>query len=104
MCYGGGGSEGYIQATLKNTGKKAIVSTDVSVIGESGLVYNNDTLNASNIDPGLATFMNITYDYTTYGKVAQIRFIPNILVRAVETQCATRGLERDSVDILNCSA
>lgn len=104
LCFGGSSSDGYIQATLKNTGKKAITSTDVSIIGATGQVFNNESINASDIDPGLATFMNITYDYTTYGKIEQIRFVPNILVRGVETQCATRGLERDQEDILNCSA
>lgn len=103
LCYGGSGTDGYIQATLKNTGKKAIISTDISIIGASG-VYNNQSVNSSDIAPGLAMFLNITYDYSTYGKVEQIRFIPKIVVRGVETLCATRGLERDQEDILNCSA
>ena len=103
VCYGGSGSNGYIEFTIENQGKKAIESLGI-VIGGSNGIYNNASLNSTSIILGGAVFKNITYDFSTYGPVRYITFIPSIDVGGATTVCSGSRLQKDTNQIRNCTA
>ena len=103
LCYGGQGTVGYIEATLLNTGSKDITAFRLTVLGAGG-VYTNTTLNGTTIPAAGAIFSNISYDYTRYGPIQQIRFIPEVSIGGVSTPCSGNALEKDEQEIINCTA
>ncbi|MBI2141108.1 hypothetical protein HYU16_01655 [Candidatus Woesearchaeota archaeon] len=103
VCYGGSGSAGYIELRLNNNDESNdIKGLSVSVGGETG-IYNNDTINTT-IPVGLAGYLNMSYSYTAYGKVKNIRIVPKILIGGVVTPCGGSPLEKSTSELRNCSA
>jgi flagellin-like protein len=101
-CFAGSGANGYIELRLNNDDEiKAIKGLSVSVSGASG-TYNNDTIN-NTIPVGLSAFVNLSYDYSSYGDVRQIRIIPKIEIGGVTTACSGSPVEKDASEIRNCS-
>ncbi|MFH1182626.1 MAG: archaellin/type IV pilin N-terminal domain-containing protein [Candidatus Woesearchaeota archaeon] len=103
MCYGGGGTEGYIFFIIENTGRVAINQIDMQVIGSSD-VYANTTLNGTSIEIGHALRKNLTYSYTSYGDIRQVRVIPKIDLGGKIVTCSGNVLEKDTTEILNCTS
>ncbi len=103
VCYGGGGSAGYIELRLNNNDEtNDIKGLSISVGGDTG-IYNNDTINTT-IPVGLSGYLNMSYSYTSYGKVKNIRVVPKILIGGVVTPCGGSPLEKSTSEIRNCSA
>ena len=103
LCYGGGGSAGYVELRLNNDDESnSIDGLSVSIGGQSG-VYNNDTINTT-IPVGLSGFVNMTYSYTSYGKIKNIIIVPKITIGGVLTTCGGSKLQRSGSELRNCSA
>ncbi|MBI2550038.1 hypothetical protein HYV83_02555 [Candidatus Woesearchaeota archaeon] len=103
LCYGGGGEAGYLEMRLNNEDESnAIKGLSVSIGGERG-IYNNDTINTT-IPVGLSAYLNMSYSYTTYGKIKNVRIVPSILIGGVVTPCGGSPLEKSASEIRNCSA
>ena len=103
MCYGGAGANGYVEITLNNEDESNdIKGLSASVIGVSG-TYNNDSINLT-IPIGLSHFLNLTYSYTSYGTIKQVRLVPKISINGVVTPCSGNTVERSSADLRNCTS
>ncbi len=103
LCYGGGGDVGYIEIRLNNEDESnAIKGLSVSVGGEKG-VYNNDSINTT-IPVGLSAFVNVSYSYTSYGKIKTVRIVPHILIAGNVVPCGGSSIQKSGSEIRNCSA
>ena len=103
ICYGGGGDTGYIEIRLNNEDESnAIKGLSISVSGEKN-TYNNDTINTT-IPVGLSAYLNMSYSYTSYGKIKSVRIVPSIIIGGVSTPCGGSPLEKSASEIRNCSA
>ena len=103
ICYGGSGANGYIELRLDNLDEtNDIKGLSVSVSGANN-VYNNDSIN-STIPVGLSTFLNLSYSYTSYGRVLMVKVVPKILTGGILTPCGGSGVEKSASEIRNCTA
>lgn len=104
ICYAGGGSQGYVEFTLENTGKRDIKKIAIVIEGELG-IFQNSSLNGTSMLAGVgATKQNITYSYTQYGNIEYVRFTPVIDIAGVDTPCSGSSVQLDISEIKNCSA
>jgi len=103
LCYGGSGTTGYVYFIINNVGTAKITQIDFTVIGNKA-VYSNSTLNGTSIPVAGSLRQNISYSYTTYGKIKQVRIIPKIKVAGVSVACSGNALEKDDTEIINCSS
>ena len=103
LCYGGGGTAGYVELRLNNEDEtNSIDGLSISIGGESG-VYNNDTINTT-IPVGLSGFVNMTYSYASYGKIKSIIIVPKISIGGILTPCGGSALHKSGSELRNCSA
>lgn len=103
ICYGGAAANGYIELRLDNLDEtNDIKGLSVSVSGDNG-VYNNDSIN-STIPVGLSTFLNLSYSYTSYGRVKKVKIVPKIMIGGIVTPCGGSGVEKSASEIRNCTA
>lgn len=102
-CFGGGGDAGYVELRLNNEDEtNPIRALSVSIGGDRG-IYNNDSINTT-IPVGLSAFLNLSYSYTSYGKIKNIRIVPHILIGGISTPCGGSPLEKGASEIRNCSS
>ncbi|MEK6837920.1 MAG: archaellin/type IV pilin N-terminal domain-containing protein, partial [Nanoarchaeota archaeon] len=95
VCYGGGGSTGYLELRLNNEDEtNDIKGLSISIGGETG-IYNNDTINTT-IPVGLSGYLNMSYSFASYGKVRNLRVIPKISIGGVVTPCGGSPLEKST--------
>lgn len=103
FCYGGGGSSGYVNVVVVNDGIVDIDSLRFSVIGALG-VYTNNSVNATSLSQSEPKRINLSYDYSLYGTIRQVRITPVINVGGVLKPCSGNALEKDTTEIINCSS
>lgn len=103
LCYGGSGDVGYIELRLNNEDEtNPVKALSISVAGDKS-TYNNDSINTS-IPVGLSAFLNLSYSYTSYGKIKNVRIVPHIAIGGVNTPCGGSPVEKSASEIRNCSA
>ncbi len=104
LCYAGSGTQGYIEFTLENNGKKDIKKVALVIEGELG-IYQNNSLNGTAMIAGIgASKQNISYSYTQYGAIEYVRFTPVIDIAGIDTACGGSSVQLDIADLRNCSA
>jgi len=103
ICFGGSDTAGYLEFTLENDGRKDIKELGIVIGGQTG-IYQNSSLNSSEIIAGGAIFKNISYDFSQYGPMKYVRFIPKIDIGGVTTVCSGSSLQKDSEELRNCTA
>ena len=103
MCYGGSGSAGYLEFTLDNQGRKDIKELGIVIGGQLG-IYQNSSLNGSLIIAGGALYRNMSYDYTSFGSIKYVRFIPKLDIAGITTPCSGSALQKDAAELRNCTA
>ena len=103
MCYGGSGSAGYLEFTLDNQGRKDIKELGIVIGGQLG-IYQNSSLNGSLIIAGGALYRNMSYDYTYFGSIKYVRFIPKLDIAGITTPCSGSALQKDAAELRNCTA
>ena len=103
ICYGGSSTNGYLEFTLDNQGRKDIKEIAI-VIGGQAAIYQNSSLNGTLIIAGGALYRNMTYDYDTFGAIKYVRFIPKVDVAGITTPCSGSALQKDAAELRNCTA
>ena len=103
FCYGGGGTGGYVNMLIINDGIVDIDSLRFAVVGALG-VYTNNSLNATGLAQSEPKRVNLSYDYTLYGAVKQVRITPVVNVGGNPKPCSGNALEKDTSEIINCSS
>jgi len=103
VCFGGSAEDGSVEFTLENQGRKDIKELGIVIGAERG-IYQNSSLNGSEIIAGGAYYRNLSFDYDVYGEIKYVRFIPKILIGGVIIPCSGSALQKDAAELRNCSA
>ncbi len=102
VCYGGGGDAGYVEMRLNNEDETNMIKAlSIAVVGDKD-TYNNDTINKT-IPVGLSGYVNMSYSYSSYGRIKSIRIIPHISIGGAIIPCGGSPLEKSASEIRNCS-
>lgn len=102
ICYGGEGSTGFISFTVKNTGTTDIESLGINVYGTLDIMANS-SINGTFIAVAHPLRKNITYDYTTYGRIDKIEIMPEVKLGGMLRKCSVNPLTKSSSALRNCS-
>lgn len=95
VFYGGTGSDGFIKFTISNTGSYDIDQLIVWVIGEKNT--NTIELEKSSIKVGYPLVKEIKHDFSKYGEIKKLKFIPKIKVDNLVVTCAKNALEEEKI-------
>ena|SRR3989344_7450985 len=98
-CFG----DGYVELTVKNTGRTEITSLTMVVGGVSG-VYNNPKVESSSIVVAGAKQIRENFDANQYGQVRYIRLVPLIDLEGRETICAGSALTIGGQELAACES
>ena len=78
-CFGGVGSNGYINFIIDNVGADDISGLGIWMIGEKGTkLFNLDNIQVKKGSLYQKDDKEVTYSFDTYGNAKQIQFIPKI--------------------------
>jgi len=102
ICFGGSSTDGFLEFTLDNQGRKDIKEIGIVIKGQTGL-YQNSSLNGTTIIAGGALYRNMTYDYSSYGAIEYVRFVPKLDIAGVTTPCSGSSLQKDAAELRNCT-
>ena len=100
VCYGGLGSNGYINFIIDNTGGTDVSGLAIWVIGEKG----TKLLDLDNIIIKKSTLYDkkdksVSYDFSTYGKINQVQFIPKIKSEQLTEICPKNAVKAEKIGI-----
>ena len=100
VCYGGTGASGYINFIIDNSGSTDINGLTIWVIGDKGerlfdlddILIKKDSLFDKNDK-------EITYDFTKYGNVKQVQFIPKIKTDQKTEICTKSAIKVEKIGV-----
>ena len=95
IFYGGTENNGFIKFTIENNGNEDIEGVIVWVIGEKNT--NIIELEKSSIKVGYPLIKEIKHDFSKYGEIKKLKFIPKIKVNDLIVTCAKNALEEEKI-------
>ena len=98
VCYGGAGQSGYINFTIDNTGDVDINGIAIAIIGKKGTkLYDIDgvTIRSKTLFP--KTDSSVPYDFSTYGDITQVQFIPKIMSNGAVELCPQNAIKSQKI-------
>jgi len=78
LCYAGNSDKGMIHFIAENGPNTQIEKLHFRVIGEEGVMTK--VLSGSNIDIGSSIIQDVSYDFSLYGNIRQVKLSPMILL------------------------
>jgi len=99
VFYGGTGKDGYIKFIIENNGNEDIEGIIVWVIGEKNT--NTIDLEQSSIKVGYPLMKEIKHDFSKYGEIKKLKFIPKINMGNSVITCAKNSLEEENISPTN---
>mgnify|MGYP001342378506 CR=1 FL=1 len=79
VCYGGLGENGYINFIIDNTGATDVNGLAIWIVGEKGTrLFDLDDISIRKDSLYDKKDKEVSYDFSTYGNINQIQFIPKI--------------------------
>jgi flagellin-like protein len=92
VCYGGFGSNGYINFILDNTGKVDVTGLAIWIVGDKGTsLVELDALSFKTGSLYTRNDRDIKYDLATYGNIREVQFIPKINGQNICPKKAIKG-------------
>lgn len=97
-CYSGSGQNMYIKFILDNPGSVDVDGLAIWIIGEKGtkLIDQNDAI----IKSGQLLEIKdskIMYDFSNYGKIKQVQFIPKVKTKDSIEICSRNAVKTDNI-------
>ncbi len=98
-CYGGSGKDGYINFILDNVGSVDINGFTILIVGEKGtrLFEMQKTIKKGALLDEKEK--EVGYDFTMYGNIKQVQFIPKIIINQETNVCAKNSAEASKIGI-----
>ncbi len=99
VCYGGFGQNGYINFVIDNAG------TDVNglaiwVVGDRGTrLFDIDNIALKSGSLYDKKDREVTYDFTAYGNIKQVQFIPKIKVEQATEICPKNAAKAEKIGV-----
>ena len=100
VCFGGSGSEAYINFIIDNTGSVEISGLGIWIVGTKGTDFHD--FNRLNIKKGELLDIkdkSISYDFNKYGNIKHVQFIPKIIVEDSLDICPKNTIKADKIDV-----
>lgn len=101
VCYGGFGTNGYINFILDNVGSVDINGLTLLIIGEKGSArlfeVDGITLKKGNLYD--KSDKEVTYDFSKYGNIKEVEFIPKISTEKTTEVCARSSAQAKKIGV-----
>ena len=100
VCFGGFGQQGYINFVIDNTGTKDLNGLAVWIIGEKGTnLFDLDNLAIEKGSLYDKKDKEVTYDFSKYGNIKQVQFIPKIQSDEGIEICPRNAIKIDRIGV-----
>lgn len=97
VCFGG---NGYINFVIDNTGNSDINGLSIWIIGEKGTrLFDMDNILVRKGTLYDKKDKEVTYDFSTYGSIKQVQFIPKIKSQQTTEICPKNAVKADKVGV-----
>ena len=99
LCYGGFGTNGYINFIIDNTGMIDINGLSISIFGDKGKTYSFDLDNILIKKGSLYDKKDkeVAYDSSKFGSINKIQFIPKVIVDGKMEACTNSGVSAEKI-------
>ena len=99
-CYGGFGSNGYINFIIDNTGSADISGLAIWVVGDKETrLFDIDGILVKKGSIYDKKDKEVTYDFTKFGNINQIQFIPKIRPEQSTEICPKNAIKAEKIGI-----
>ena len=101
VCYGGFGSNGYLNFIIDNVGNSELSGLSVWIVGDKGKTRLFDLDNII-IKKGLIydkKDKEVSYDFSTYGTITQVQFVPKIKTEQKTEICLNNAAKAEKIGI-----
>ncbi len=96
-CFGGSGQNGYVNFIIDNTGLAEVNGLRVIIDGEKGTkLFDLDKLSIKKGSLYDKKDQEVSYDFSQYGDIKQISFIPKIITGQTEI-CTKNSIEAKAI-------
>ena len=100
VCFGGVGQNGYINFIIDNTGGTDINGLAIWIIGEKGTrLFDLDGILIKKGSLYKKEDKGVTYEFSTYGNIKQVQFIPKIKPDQIIDVCPKNAVKAEKIGI-----
>lgn len=102
VCYGGSGRDAYINFILDNIGSVDIEGLGIWIVGTKSTKFHDfDNIKIKKEELLDIKDKTISYDFSIYGDIKHVQFIPKILVESSIDICPKNALKADIISKCN---
>jgi len=99
-CFGGFGTNGYINFIIDNIGGTDINGLSIWIIGDKGTrLFDLDNILIKKDILYDKKDKDVTYDFTTFGNIKQIQFIPKVKSEQTMEICPKNSVKAEKIGI-----
>ncbi len=99
-CYGGFGQNGYINFIIDNTGAADINGLAIWIIGDQGTrLFDFDNILIKKDSLYDKKDKEVSYDFTKYGNIKQVQFIPKIKTEQAIEICPKNAIKVEKIGV-----
>lgn len=100
VCFGGFGSNGYINFIIDNTGAIDATGLAIWIVGDKGTrLFDLDNILIKNGALFDKKDKEVSYDFTTFGNIKQVQFIPKIKAEQTTEICPKNAVKAEKIGI-----
>ncbi len=99
-CFGGFGSNGYINFIIDNTGTIDISGLAIWIVGDKGTrLFDLDSIFIKKSSLYDKKDKEVTYDFAKFGNIKQVQFIPKIKTEQTTEICPKNAIKAEKIGI-----
>lgn len=100
VCFGGFGQNGYINFILDNTGAIDINGLAIWIVGDKGTrLFDLDNVLIKKGSLYDKKDKEVTYDFSTFGNIKQVQFIPKIKTEQTTEICPKNAVKAEKIGV-----
>ena len=100
VCFGGFGTNGYINFIIDNTGSVDVSGLAIWIIGDKGTrLFDLDNILLKKNSLYDKKDKEITYDFTKFGNIKQVQFIPKIKSEQITSICPRNAVIAEKIGV-----
>lgn len=100
VCFGGFGQNGYINFIIDNTGDTEISGLAIWILGDKGTrLFDLDNILIKEGSLYDKKDKEVTYDFTVFGNIKQVQFIPKIKSEQAADICPKNAIKVEKIGI-----